>query len=247
MDLRRVNLTNSNQTLLVESLGTSDEGRYECKAANEGGAASAHQWVKLEETHQQYSVYGTSIAVPVFIAVGVALVLAIILVAAAKICLTTGRWKAPPTPPTPRLTQFDLPDDEEAESARLTLSRDGSPLGPPVGGPVCHGCQGCSGSCHQCAGCHYNMNGIYGCQGMGSVAGMPGLGGGGSIVGVRPAAHSPMPCHPMPPGPGSTCMSDYGSHTLARTQMNGTLRRELTMRQREMERRSASPRLSAEF
>ena len=127
------------------------------------------------------SIYATGIAIPVFIAVGVAVVLAIVLILLRRLCLCRrsgtgrggGRWKAPPTP---RLTQFDMPGDDEehdaAESCRLTLSRDGSPF---VNNPsaattaaanlnaVCHGCTGCQGSCHQCTGCHYNFNGIYGC------------------------------------------------------------------------------------
>lgn len=231
----RANISNRNQTLVVDKFTREDEGRYECKASNRGGAASAFQWIKLSSSQQAASMYSSSIAVPVFIAVGAALVLAIILVAVAKICVSTGRWKAPPTPPTPRLTQFDLPEDEdqEAESCRLTLSRDGSPFIPGV----CQGCQGCSGQCHQqqCQGCHYNMNGIYGCSGNMSPVNQH-FGGNGSLVGVRPGNSPP---------PGSTCMSDYSQHTLPNNRMY-TLRREGTLRKNK-ESRSASPRLSAEF
>jgi hypothetical protein len=75
-------------------------------------------------------------------------------------------------------SQFDLPEeDQEAESCRLTLSRDGSPfINANGGGSVCHGCNGCSGSCHQCSACHYSFNGIYGCT-------VPYA--GGSILGKR--------------------------------------------------------------
>ena len=99
------------------------------------------------------TIYSTGIAIPVFIAVGVAVILAILLILIAKLCTRNGRWKAPPTPPTPRLTQFDMPEEEE--SCRLTLSRDGSPFVAGGGGPnmnICHGCTGCQGSCHQCSG-----------------------------------------------------------------------------------------------
>ena len=88
-------------------------------------------------------------------------------------------------PPTPRLTQFDMPeDDQEAESCRLTLSRDGSPFGNG-NVPVCHGCTGCQGSCHQCTACHYNFNGIYGCTTGPYGGNVMYSSGGGSILGVR--------------------------------------------------------------
>ena len=63
------------------------------------------------------------------------------------------------------MPQFDLPEEEdhEAESCRLTLSRDGSPFIPANNSGMCHGCNGCAGSCHQCSACHYSFNGIYGC------------------------------------------------------------------------------------
>ena len=239
VDSGRANISNSNQTLVVNKFDEEDEGRYECKASNQGGAASAFQWVKLKtsQEHRPWQ-YNGNVEIPVFIAVGCALVLAIILIVVAKICVSSGRWKAPPTPPTPRLTQFDLPDDEqEAESCRLTLSRDGSPF--VSGPPLCHGCNGCSGQCHQCAGCHYNINGIYGCSG-----GVMGV-GNGSVIGVR-SGHSPPPFLTTP-GPGSTCMSDYSQHTLPSHRPFVTLRRGDNGTLKKKESRSASPRLSAEF
>ena len=61
-----------------------------------------------------------NISVPVIIAVVIAIVLVILLLILAKICYSrhhTQRkrvWKAPPTPPTPRLTQYELPGQSEA-------------------------------------------------------------------------------------------------------------------------------------
>ena len=237
---------NHNQTLIIEHFSSEYEGKYDCIVSNLGGTITRYQWVKLRETEQHASIYGADIAIPVFIAVGAVLTLAVILVAIAKICLTTGRWKAPPTPPTPRLTQFDLPEeDHETESCRLTLSRDGSPYGQPV----CHGCNGCAGTCHQCNSCHYNFNGLYGCSNGGGMApGLPGPLHGGSIIGVR-GCHTPSPSHiPHLPSPHSQLMSEYhnyGQGTLPAHRMD-TLRREMTLKYKDS-RRSASPRLSAEF
>ena len=130
-----VKYANHNQTIIIENFESRHEGKYDCTVSNLGGMVRRFQWVKLTETQQHASIYGADIAIPVFIAVGAVIILAIICVAIAKICLTTGRWnKAPPSPPTPRLTQFDMPDqdDHETESCRLTLSRDGSPYAQQV-------------------------------------------------------------------------------------------------------------------
>lgn len=241
-----VKYVNHNQTMIIEHFSSKHEGKYDCIVSNLGGTITRYQWVKLRETEQHASIYGADIAIPVFIAVGAVLILAIILVAIAKICLTTGRWKAPPTPPTPRLTQFDLPEeDHETESCRLTLSRDGSPYGQAV----CQGCNGCAGNCHQCSSCHYNFNGLYGCSnGGGMVNGLPGPMHGGSIIGVR-GCHTPVQSHvPSIPSPNSQLMSEftnYGQNTLPAHRMD-TLRREMTIQYKDS-RRSASPRLSAEF
>ena len=235
--------------MIIEKFSSGHEGKYDCIVTNLGGSTARYQWVKLRETDQQDSIYGMDIAIPVFIAVGAVIILAIICVAIAKVCLTTGRWnKAPPSPPAPRLTQFDLPDceDQETESCRLTLSRDGSPN--IYGQAVCHGCQGCSGTCHQCSQCHYNYNGLYGCtahQG-GSLA-MMGSYHGGSILGVR-SAGSPVPRVPSPVT--TTLLGEFQTYgqltnTLPPHRMD-TLRREMAAKFKES-RRSVSPRISAEF
>ena len=241
-----VKYANHNQTMIIEKFSSGHEGKYDCIVTNLGGTAARYQWVKLRETEQRASIYGMDIAIPVFIAVGAVIVLAVICVAIAKVCLTTGRWnKAPPTPPTPRLTQFDLPDceDQETESCRLTLSRDGSPN--IYGQAVCHGCQGCSGTCHHCNQCHYNYNGLYGCTAPGMMAGYQ----GGSVLGVR-SVHSPVPSVGRIPSPTTTLLGEYNTYghytgTLPPHRMD-TLRREMSARFKES-RRSASPRISAEF
>jgi len=253
----RVNITDDNQTLIVENLSADDSGRYECLVRNSGGATSVFQNVSVEESSIMATLYATGIAIPVFIAVGVAVILAICLILMAKLCMRPGRWKAPPTPPTPRLTQFDMPE-EETESCRLTLSRDGSPF---VNGNVCHGCTGCQGSCHQCSGCHYNFNGIYGCTSAGAgapyAAAMYGGGGnGGSILGCGGNGGSILGVRGCTPGPGyspgSQVMNEYSmysQHTLNGSRYN-TVKRAAAMAEsghHKLDRRSASPRLSAEF
>ena len=110
------------------------------------------------------------IALPLIVLANVALVLALILVILVRLCLTTCRsWKTPPSPPTPRLTQYELPKEgQETESFRLTLSRDGLRRGvsPSYAPSMAHsqgGCQGCGGcqrTCQQCSDCHYNYNGL---------------------------------------------------------------------------------------
>ena len=253
-----VKYANHNQTMIIEKFSSGHEGKYDCIVTNLGGSTARYQWVKLRETDQQDSIYGMDIAIPVFIAVGAVIILAIICVAIAKVCLTTGRWnKAPPSPPaTPRLTQFDLPDceDQETESCRLTLSRDGSPN--IYGQAVCHGCQGCSGTCgHQCSQCHYNnYNGLYGCTNHPGL-GMMGSYHGGSIMGVR-SVQTPVPLTPRVPSPSTTTtllgefqtygqLTNINTGTLPPHRMD-TLRREMAAKFKES-RRSASPRISAEF
>ena len=253
-----VKYANHNQTIIIENFQSQHEGKYECIVTNLGGSLRRYQWVKLVATQQQASIYNSNIAIPVFIAVGAVLVLAIVLVLIAKACLSTGRWNKgapPPTPPTPRLTQFDLPPDqetEETESCRLTLSRDGSPYTQAV----CHGCQGCSGTCHACNTCHYNYNGLYGCHGGSGLGLVNSYHHGGSIMGVR-ALHSPVPVSPHIPGlpgpmppitPNTALLGEYPSYaqnTLPAHRMD-TLRREMSAKFKES-RRSASPRISVDF
>jgi len=263
----RTELIDNRQTLIIKDVGREDEGRYECVASNIGGSVTRYQMVKLRETQQQASIYASEWAIPIYIAVGVALIIAIIVLIIVKCCCKR-KWKAPPTPPTPRLTQYDQPEEgHETESCRLTLSRDTSPFSP-VG---CHGCNGCSGNCHQCSGCHYNFNGLYGCSG-GTDNGIPGPIMGSSLIGVRscytPASSYPpsisgvnyAPSNPSssyaPSNPGSsyapsipspmsdfTNYSQYSQSTLPHRME--TLNREMT--RKFQERRNVSPPLTAEF
>jgi hypothetical protein len=106
----RVNLTDGNQTLVVGRMEPADAGRYECVVANQGGRTSLYQMVRVEETNLLATIYASGIVVPVAIAVGIALVLAAGLLLLGRMCWNKGRWKAPPTPPTPRLTQVLLVD-----------------------------------------------------------------------------------------------------------------------------------------
>ena len=107
VDADHVNLTDSNQTLIVRRMEEADAGRYECVVANQGGVTSLYQMVRVEETAATLlaSIYASGIVVPVCIAVGIAIVLAALLLLMSRLCWNRGRWKAPPTPPTPRLTQ----------------------------------------------------------------------------------------------------------------------------------------------
>ena len=226
------------QSLVLQRVEREQEGRYVCTVTNLGGVEVRHRWLELGEEGALEALLSGGVAIPVLIAVCVALVLALFLVLLVRLCLSSCRtWKAPPTPPTPRLTQYELPEDGlETESCRLTLSRDGSPYAQSMMGTVqsqggCHGCGGCQGTCHQCSACHYNYNGLYGCS-------------GGSIMGVRSCGTPTM-------SPESQAMSEfpvypnYGMGTLPAHRIQDTLRREMSRKLKE--RRSASPRLSAEF
>lgn len=120
------NLTDGNQTLFIRR--TEQErhsGRYACLAANIGGSASQSQlvWIDPNGGSLLATVYASGIALPVSIAVGVSILLALILLLLTRSCCCCccggsrhgrgrggggpcGRkWKSPPTPPTPRLTQ----------------------------------------------------------------------------------------------------------------------------------------------
>jgi len=230
------------QNLVLTEVGPEQEGRYACTVTNLGGSQVRHRKLKIGEEDGGFAAfYGSNIAVPIIIAVSIALLLALLIVIIVRLCLTSCRtWKTPPSPPTPRLTQYELPEEgQETESCRLTLSRGGSPYSHSLSPPQsvvqsCHGCGGCQGTCHQCSACHYNYNGLYGCQ-------------GGSILGVRTCATPTL----MSPS-DSQAMSEFpqyphyaGIGTLPAHRIQDTLRREMSRKLKE--RRSASPRLSAEF
>lgn len=218
------------------------EGKWECIASNIGGNITRYQWVKINVNDLQTSFYSSELAIPLFIAVGAALILAILLIVIIRLCFVRGRWKNPPTPPTPRLTQYELPEDEQdTESCRLTISRDGSHFSTMTSngkqGQInltgqCNGCSGCTGTCHQCSACHYNnpySAGLYGCTGgnlglHGSIGiPYPANGsmmgtlqrGGGSVLGIRAVnnCHTPT-THPSPiPSPVSQAQSDFTTYS----------------------------------
>ena len=262
-----VKYANHNQTIIIENF--QHEGKWECIVTNLGGSLRRYQWVRLLETQQRASIYNSNIAIPVFIAIGAVLILAIVLVLIAKAILSTGRWSKapvpPPTPPTPRLTQFDLPPDqetEETESCRLTLSRDGSPYGQMP--PVCHGCQGCSGTCHACNTCHYNYNGLYGCTQSSGLGLVNSYHHGGSIMGVR-SLHSPSHQHMslnspvntpgLPPimSPNTSLLGEfptyptYSQHGTLPAHRMDTLRREMSAKFKESRRSVSPPKVSVDF
>jgi hypothetical protein len=218
------------QTLEVRGVGPAQEGRYMCTVSNLGGSQVRHCWLRIgAEAGGFASFYDSDIAVPVIIAVSVSLVLVLIVVILIRLCVTSCRtWKTPPSPPTPRLTQYELPEEgQETESCRLTLSRGGSPyqqsMAPSQAGG-CHGCGGCQGTCHQCSACHYNYNGLYGCQG-GTLGRCQGSTLGGSVLGVRGMdyCHTPLSLAPSH-SPGSQALSDltqYGQLGLLATVPGG--------------------------
>ena len=113
----RVVMADNRQTLILLDVGMGDEGRYECVSSNIGGSVTRFQLVKLKQTTQQSSVYSSQIAIPIYIAAGVALFIAIVTLIGIKCCCKRS-IKSPATPPTPRLTQYEQPED--TESCRLT-------------------------------------------------------------------------------------------------------------------------------
>ena len=70
-----------------------------------------------------YFHVSSSLAIPIYIGVGVALVGAVVALVLARRCCGP-RFKAPLTPPTPRLTQYEQPED--TESCRLTADTCGT-------------------------------------------------------------------------------------------------------------------------
>ncbi len=175
----RIQLTDDDQVVKINYVSPRDEGLYECKAENRVGSTQAAHLVRLQSTLDRERMYA-KIHVPVIVAVAVALFLVILLIIVASCCYNYSKkkkgsarcsssgstpdrgraWKDPPTPPTPRLTQFDMAlvsssrsttNGDEDDECRVTLTNsnrdDGSisPVptiqcgGPPVGGGhLCH-------------------------------------------------------------------------------------------------------------
>uniref|UniRef100_A0A0K2U975 Platelet-derived growth factor receptor-like protein n=1 Tax=Lepeophtheirus salmonis TaxID=72036 RepID=A0A0K2U975_LEPSM len=130
----RAQILEEGQLLKLNYITEVDEGLYVCSISNQVGAARVNQVLILQSSLDKDFFY-SHISIPVIVAVSVALLLVAALIIGAKLCFLrkskkSMAWKAPPTPPTPRLTQFDLPvDDGECnEVCRLTNnSRDATP------------------------------------------------------------------------------------------------------------------------
>ena len=130
-NMSRIQLSEGGQILRVTYVTNHDEGLYECRAKNEVGMVRATGFVQLKASADRDVLY-QNISIPVIIAVVIAILLVVLLVLIAKLCYSRQRkrvWKAPPTPPTPRLTQYELPQEEDDDDCRMTLTstnRDGS-------------------------------------------------------------------------------------------------------------------------
>lgn len=163
----RIQILNNNQVVSISYFSPKDEGLYECKAQNRVGTIEVIHMVQLRSTADRETLYA-HISIPVIVAVVIALLLVIVLIVIAKICYSKNRsktssistaschpWKDPPTPPTPKLTQFELPlatppSNQEEEDYRVTLThqdsgsvsfdslrRNGTPH-PPLQHPCCN-------------------------------------------------------------------------------------------------------------
>ena len=213
-------MSDKRQTLILLNVGTKDEGRYECVASNIGGSVTRYQMVKLKQTQLPASVYSSQIAIPIYICVSVALIISIILLISVKCCCKR-QIKSPGTPPTPRLTQYEQPD--ETESSRLTP-------------PSCHVTQPCSA-------CHYSYNGLYI-----SEPEPTGI-GAGNLMNPRSCYTPPplnWPRNSYAPSSIPSPMSDFTtySHTTLPLRMD-TLN--VAISKRIQERQNNSPPLTAEF
>ncbi|XP_059087174.1 vascular endothelial growth factor receptor 1-like [Tigriopus californicus] len=230
----RVQLDEGGQVLLISYFAAKDEGMYECSAENKIGHATARQIVVLQSTTEKDAIYA-NISIPVIIAVIIALLLVVILIILAKLCYRKRKptWKEPPTPPTPRLTQYELPQNEEDEECRMTLTsttRDGSispynhygfTRGPPsiISNSHCH--------------CHYGPPSVCPSQ-MGT---LPHGASAAAALGTLDHHSSLFP---------KCSICDFSAQTLPMNRMM-TLRRYDHNNPRSRSHSPVSPRLSAEF
>ena len=143
-DANRIQIAEDGQVLRITYVTKKDEGVYECLAKNRGGKRTARRVLQLKSTAEEGEIYA-NIAMPVIIAFACAIVLVIILIILARICYGRNKrlkrntgWKDPPTPPTPRLTQYERPqncegsDDEDCRATLTSTTRDGS-ISPYMG------------------------------------------------------------------------------------------------------------------
>ena len=114
-------IKDNNQVVSISYVSDKDEGIYECEAKNSIGSIRVLRKLQLRSTIETHQIYD-QLSIPVIVAVVIAVFLVIILIVIAKLCygrrtkanssITTSSgcpWKDPPTPPTPKLTQFELP------------------------------------------------------------------------------------------------------------------------------------------
>ena len=173
----RVQILEHRQLVRINYITQKDEGLYKCKAENRVGNTQASHMVLLKSTAEKDALYA-HISLPVIVAVVIALILVVLLIILAKICYNKQKktssistnsppWKEPPTPPTPRLTQFELPlttpppsshYSNEDEECRITLtSRQEevgltggsiSPIHAPHPHPCCNSVYASRNHCH---------------------------------------------------------------------------------------------------
>lgn len=251
----RIQIVEKGQVLRITFVTNKDEGLYECRAKNRGGMIRAVRVLQLKSSADKDDMYA-NFSVPVIIAVACAIALVFILIIVARLCYCRNKrckrksaWKEPPTPPTPRLTQYERPqdrecsDDDDCRMTHTSTTRDGS-ISPYTGdGNTC-------------------SNGIYG---DGSIVGV----GSNSPTVCSAMLNSPQsqqqqylcPCHTHPIHPCQTLIPkcsicDFSVQTLPMHQMGHTT---MTLRRGHgniysnapydtlLKGQSLSPRLSAEF
>lgn len=133
----RVQILDENQVVRISYVSHKDEGVYECQATNAVGSVQVAHMIQLKSTLERDALYA-NISIPVIVAVVIALLLVIVLIIIAKICYARNKsknasssvsgssstcpWKDPPTPPTPKLTQFPLQNTANDAEERVTLA-----------------------------------------------------------------------------------------------------------------------------
>ena len=256
-DANRIQIAEDGQVLRITYVTKKDEGVYECLAKNRGGVRTARRVLQLRSTAEEGEMYA-NISMPVIIAFACAIVLVIVLIILARLCYChrnkhkrNTAWKDPPTPPTPRLTQYDRPqncegsDDDDCRATLTSTTRDGS-ISP-----------------YTANGNTYAGNNIYG---DGSIIGI----GSNSPTICSAMLNSPQyqpqqyscPCHSHPVHPCQTLMPkcsicDFSVQTLPMHQMGNHVSMTLKRGQGNiytnapydtmLKSQTISPRLSAEF